>query len=92
LTNAVAVAYSHPTRLFVISTDPSSLGIGAILQEFQPRRDQPDKQELRTLRLHLDLLKQLREITLQQNLNCSQLVRSFADFINTLSVVVSSYS
>jgi hypothetical protein len=48
LTNAVAVAYPHPTGLFVLSTDASSLGIGAILQQFQPILDQSDKQELRT--------------------------------------------
>ena len=49
LTNAVAVAYPDPHGLFVLSTDASLLGIGAILQQFQPVLDQPDQQELRTL-------------------------------------------
>ena len=49
LTNAVAVAYPHPHGLFVLSTDASSLGIGGILQQFQPVSDSADQQELRTL-------------------------------------------
>ena len=49
LTNAVALAYPDPHGLFVLSTDASLLGIGAILQQFQPVPDHPDQQELRTL-------------------------------------------
>jgi hypothetical protein len=49
LTNAVAVAYPHPTGLYVLSTDASSLEIGAILQQFQLIPAHPDKQELRIL-------------------------------------------
>ena len=49
LTNAVAVAYPSSHGLFVLSTDASSFGIGAILQQFQSVPDNPDQQELRTL-------------------------------------------